>query len=259
MKQYLTVHPHPLHSDKKEPCYMDIKITKHLLSIPPYVSSRWEFIQSLRVQEQRLIVTLKDGSSCTVPSLSQEELSQIFIAFSSYAQQPEGEEVFKKDISQLVEGMKKGFSEFVNMITKASGQALGFAKSLEHDPSNAHLPPLPPEARKRVEMLLQIVPEDEILAMHEPIADCHCMYCQVQRLLREAISRKKHPTEEEEEPVDESELKFTEWTVEPLADKLYSVRNKLNPQEEYRVFLGEPLGCTCGKANCEHIIAVLRS
>jgi hypothetical protein len=216
------------------------------------------------VHEKMLIITLKDGSSGSIPDLTQEELSQIFTSFSSYAELPEEEEhkeaaAFKKDISQLVEGMKKGVSEFVNLLTKTGGQALGITKSLEHDPTNAHLADLPPEARKRVEMLLQIVPEDEILAMHEPIQNCNCMYCQVQRILRATLYKKKHPSEDEEEPVDASELTFTEWNVEPIAEKLYIVRNKLDPQEEYRVFLGEPLGCTCGKINCEHIIAVLRS
>lgn len=241
-----------------------MKITPFLLSIPPHVSARWEYIQSLRVQENVLIVTLKDGSSCAIPGLTQEELSQIFTAFSSYAQQPEREEskhdeILKKDLSQLFEGIKKGFSDFVQAFAKTGVHSLSFAKSLEHDPANAHLAPLLPDAKRRVEMLLQIVPEEEILSMPEPVQDCNCMYCQVQRLLREALFKKKHLGEEMGEPVDESELTFTEWTVEPLSDKLYAVRNKLNPQEEYRVFLGEPLGCTCGKANCEHILAVLRS
>ena len=243
---------------------MEIKITNTILSIPPHISSRWEFIQSLRVQEGKLIITLKDGSSCPIPSLTQEEISTIFSAFASNAHSLEEDEkkkedLLKKDLSQLVDGIKRGFSDFMNLISKQGGSPLGFAKALEHDPSNAHLAPLPPEAKKRVEMLLQIVPEDEILSMHEPVPHCNCMYCQVQRLLREALFKKKHLIEDEGEPVEESELKFTEWDVESLGDNLYIVRSKLNPQEEYRVFLGEPLGCTCGKANCEHIIAVLRS
>ena len=240
-----------------------MKITPSVLSIPPYFSARWEFIQSLRVQDKQLIITLQDGSSSSVPGLTEEELSQIFGAFVTYSDQlkeaPKTEDLLKKDLTQLVEGVKKGFSEFLNVLTKTTGQGAGFAKALEHDPANANLPPLPQEASQRVEMLLQIIPEEDILAMPEPVPHCNCMYCQVQRLLRETISRRKEIGENEGEPVDESELKFNEWIVDPIGDKLYSVKNKLNLQEEYRVFLGEPLGCTCGKPNCEHIIAVLRS
>lgn len=240
-----------------------IKITSQILSIPPYLSTRWDYIQSIRVQEKALLISLQSGPPCSIPGLTEEEISQIFSSFALYAQPTKEEhkvdDTFKKDISQLVEGVKKGFAEFLHILAKSGGQSAGFAKALEHDPSNANLPPLPPEAIGRVEMLLQIVPEEDILAMPEPVAHCNCMYCQVQRLLRNALAEKKGHIENEGEPVDESELKFNEWIVEPLEDKMYSVRNKLNPQEEYKVFLGEPLGCTCGKANCEHIIAVLRS
>lgn len=240
-----------------------MKITSFLLSLPPYFSARWEFIQSIRMQENVLIVTLKDGSSSTIPHLSNDEISQIFHSFALYAEAPPTittqENPLKRDISQLVEGVKKGFSDFVHILSKSGGNALGFAKALEHDPSNANMPPLPPEAIQKIEMLLQIVPEEDIMAMQAPIDHCMCMYCQVQRLLRQALFKKKEIGENEGEPVDENELKFNEWIVSPVSDKLYSVRNKLDPEEEYRVFLGEPLGCTCGKANCEHIIAVLRS
>lgn len=240
-----------------------MKITSQILSIPPYLSTRWDYIQSLRVQDKALLVTLQSGPPCSIPGLTEEEISQIFTGFATYAHHPKEEtksdELLKKDLSQLVEGVKKGVSEFVSLLSKLGGHSLGFAKALEHDPANAHLPPLPPEIVGRIEMLLQIVSEEDILAMPEPESDCNCMYCQVQRILRTALEKKKERGENEEEPVDESELKFNEWTVEQSEDKIYIVRNKLNPQEEYRVFLGEPLGCTCGKANCEHIIAVLRS
>lgn len=240
-----------------------MKITSQILSIPPFLSTRWDYIQSIRVQEKSLLITLQSGPPCSIPGLTDEQISQIFSSFALYAQphkeEQKTDEILKKDLTQLVEGVKKGFNEFVSLLSKLGGQSGSFAKALEHDPSNAHLPPLPPEAIGRVEMLLQIVPEEDILSMPEPVAHCNCMYCQVQRLLRTALLKRKKFPENEGEPVDENELKFNEWIVEPGEDKVYIVRNKLNPHEEYKVFLGEPLGCTCGKANCEHIIAVLRS
>ena len=44
-----------------------------------------------------------------------------------------------------------------------------------------------------------------------------------------------------------------------MNDKLFTVINKLDQQEKYNVFLGEPVGCTCGKQGCEHMLAVLKS
>jgi hypothetical protein len=35
--------------------------------------------------------------------------------------------------------------------------------------------------------------------------------------------------------------------------------NPLDHKEHYNVFLGDPIGCSCGNNNCEHIQAVLKS
>ncbi|NGX33463.1 MAG: hypothetical protein K1060chlam4_01531, partial [Candidatus Anoxychlamydiales bacterium] len=40
---------------------------------------------------------------------------------------------------------------------------------------------------------------------------------------------------------------------------LYRVTNPLDENEHYSVFLKDPIGCTCGKKNCEHVKAVLNS
>ena len=62
-----------------------------------------------------------------------------------------------------------------------------------------------------------------------------------------------------EEEITEDDLKFRNWDIRQTADKLYAVTNPLDENEHYSVFLGTPLGCTCGEKNCEHIRAVLNS
>jgi PhoH-like ATPase len=49
------------------------------------------------------------------------------------------------------------------------------------------------------------------------------------------------------------------WGIEQTAEQLYKVTNPLDANEQYNVFLGTPLGCTCGLKNCEHIRAVLNT
>ena len=66
----------------------------------------------------------------------------------------------------------------------------------------------------------------------------------------------KHAFKEE---ISEEDLRFREWDIEQKGENLYLVRNPLNQKEEYNVFLGNPVGCTCGKDNCEHIRTVLNS
>lgn len=68
------------------------------------------------------------------------------------------------------------------------------------------------------------------------------------------------PTPKEpEEEVPLEDLQFREWDIEEKGAGLYLVKNPLEPSEEYRVFLGESPGCTCGQKGCEHLHAVLRS
>ena len=53
------------------------------------------------------------------------------------------------------------------------------------------------------------------------------------------------------------ELQFKDWEIAQKDGKLYHVINPLDKNEYYDVFLGDPIGCTCGNKNCEHIRAVL--
>lgn len=238
-----------------------MKITSKIFSIPPYISTRWEFVESLRVEQNSLLISLKGGSTCTIPNLPPETIKLIF---SLHEESLEAMNHQKEELASALESVRTGFKELVNMLTKLGANALtSIGKALEHDPKNAGLPNIPPEMVQKVRLLTNIIPREEILAMPEAEANCNCMYCQINRILRTAApghgATPDVLAEDETEVVEEKELEFSEWIVEPLADKLYRVINKLDQKEEYRVFLGDPIGCTCGKPHCEHILAVLRS
>lgn len=64
---------------------------------------------------------------------------------------------------------------------------------------------------------------------------------------------------EDDEVVLDNELQFNQWDVEADGESVFKVTNKLDRDEEYRVFLGSPVGCNCGHVNCEHIVAALRA
>ena len=237
-----------------------MKLTPKIFSIPPYISTRWEFILSLRVTDDVLMVTLKDGTICTIPNLPKETIDQIF-AFHAEAEEAQDQE--RENLQPLLESMKMGFKDLMQMLSKLGATAVGsIGKALEHDPQNANLPELPQDMVKKVQLLLNVIPKEDILAMPEGIPGCHCMYCQINGILRRAIEGREGSAPDalaESEPVEEKDLQFSEWIVESIGDKLYKVTNKLNHSEEFRVFLGDPIGCTCGKPHCEHVLAVLRS
>ena len=83
------------------------------------------------------------------------------------------------------------------------------------------------------------------------------MHCQIMRIMREDQEEATDNSHEEE--VTAEDLRFREWDIEHSGDHLFVVSNPLNQQEQYNVFLGKPVGCTCGQPNCEHIRAVLNS
>ena len=80
---------------------------------------------------------------------------------------------------------------------------------------------------------------------------CNCYFCQI-------MNRVHHELFLEQE-VLEADLKFRDWTITETGDKLFSVENPLDSSEKHSVYLGHPVGCSCGNEGCEHIIAVLKS
>src|SRR4051812_39651917 len=61
-----------------------MKITQHILSIPPYLSTTWDQIVSLYVKETQLVVCLQDRSTISVPNLNPEEIELIFKGHAAF-------------------------------------------------------------------------------------------------------------------------------------------------------------------------------
>ncbi len=234
-----------------------MKITPKILSIPPYLSTRWENVTALRVEGGNLLVSLADGTICSIPDLSEETINTVFATHAQISEKIESE---KEDLSGLVSGMRSGIKDIFGLFSKLGENSItSLGKVLEHDPSNTEMPNLPDEIVKKVELLLNIIPQEDVLEMPPAESGCNCMYCQINRILRQETPHAETDLLSSEEPVEETELEFSQWNVENIDEKLYKVTNKLDPKEEYRVFLGDPIGCTCGKPHCDHILAVLRS
>jgi hypothetical protein len=221
-----------------------MKITSNILSIPPYLSTTWKNISSLHVRVERnsltLIVLLQNRVQVEVPGLDKRAIDEIFEAHARSA-----EEQSAPKIASPLE------SPFSFSLPLKGDSALG--STMQHNPENAGLPPVPPEILKKITTIAKAFGLDNIADLSKPEPHCNCMYCQVARSIQG-----EEPLEEIEEVAD-ADLKFRDWEIEQSADQLYVVTNPLDANEHYNVFLGTPLGCTCGEKNCEHIRAVLNS
>lgn len=228
---------------------MSMNINLKVLSIPPYISTTWDQISSMHLSEnQELTIILKEGSKINIPLLKEEEIQSIFSTHRLFLEE-------KKE-QKLVESKDffGGFGLRLPALPLATDAALiePFAANMQHNPEQSDFPPLPPEILNKISsMHLMLGPEIiESLPKAEP--DCNCIFCQVMKALR-------HDDVVKEEDVTIEDLRFKDWEIEEKSDQLYNVKNPLDPSEQYQVFLGSPLGCTCGHKNCEHIRAVLNS
>lgn len=240
-----------------------MKINNKVLSIPPYVSTSWNNIRALRMKGMALVVVLQDGENIEIPGLKPEIVGLIF---STHASSLEGGNA-PPQIPQT--------NPFAQAMMQARPSPLGeapfklsfasmdeFGSMLQHNPQQAHAPELPKEILSKIAQITKIVaPEDaQLLPKAEP--HCNCMHCQIARAVNQentvtAVEEPKAAQVEEE--VKDDELQFQQWEIQQIGDNLFSVTNKLDRFEIYNVHIGKPIGCTCGKEGCEHIVAVLKS
>ncbi|HRW58094.1 MAG TPA: hypothetical protein P5048_00575 [Chlamydiales bacterium] len=231
-----------------------MKIDEKILSIPPFISTSWKNIQTLSADYQNnqsiLLIELKNGRIISIPNLKGEEITEIF---DFHEKTLHKEETSKKNQPSpflpppgLGIPLKIGPEGIENM-----------GSMMQHNPSQSNAPDLPPEILEKIAQIVKVIGPVDPQELPKPEPHCNCMHCQFAKAIQKAMGATDISDNTIEEEVSDEDLKFRDWNVEEIDDKLYKVSNPLDPNEEYKVFLGTPLGCTCGKKNCEHIKAVL--
>ncbi len=218
-----------------------MKINNKILSIPPYISTSWKNINSLLVdQSGQLIILLHTNAKIIIPHLDSSIINVIFDAHAKYV-----------EVEEKQKPKTDGFPLPLKIGTDGI-ESVGSA--MQHNPAQATSPDLPEEILSKISGIVKVmgIEDPELLPKAEP--NCNCVHCQIARAIR-GIKK----GEEEEEEISEEDLKFRLWDIKQTGEKLYLVTNPLDKKEEYSVFLGEPIGCTCGSKNCEHVRAVLNS
>lgn len=215
-----------------------MKITAKLLSIPPYIATAWNNISSLYVKREdraiKLIITLQNATQIEVPNLSQGEVDTIFEAHAKFSEE--------QPTKPLDGHVNFGIPFKIDSMTLDS-----FNPTIQHNPQQSNLPPLAPEILSKVGSIIQALGVSEVPSIEKAEPNCNCIYCQLARSLNTEI----------EEQVSSTDLQFRDWEISQKEKHLYHVINPLDKNEYYDVFLGNPIGCTCGQKNCEHIRAVL--
>lgn len=244
---------------------MVMKINNKILSIPPHISTSWKNVRAIHTRGNIVIVHLNDGETIHIPGLSPEIIQNIFAAHASYIEEdaltskadpvnPSAEPgKINNPFAQAFSNMEQG-GEFPFRLGIANMEGMGAA--LQHNSSQKDMPDLPLPILQKIAAIAKIVSPEDIQSLPKPEPHCNCMHCQIARAIIQEIQPSTHEVEDD---VSDAELSFQQWEINPSGDKLFTVINRLDPKERYSVYLGHPLGCTCGNSNCEHIIAVLKS
>lgn len=242
------------------------KINHKILSIPPYISTSWKNVDTLHMKKNGdafvLIIALHNGTVIDIPDLDSELINQVFVAHASYVENESKEKQQKESAEQRGTSKKGNGNSFffgIPIQTDKMEGVDGGNAFLQHTPELSHLSQMPPDIIQKVISITKVfgVNLDQMnIAKAEP--HCNCPYCQIVRAIQRG-SEEMTADESVEEVVTEEDLRFRDWDIKQEGDKLYIVTNPLNAEEHYQVFLGNPIGCTCGKKNCEHVRTVLNS
>ncbi|MGR3973471.1 MAG: hypothetical protein QRY72_02715 [Candidatus Rhabdochlamydia sp.] len=224
-----------------------MRITSQFLSIPPYISIAWKNVVSCQTKgnlsDRIVVIELSGGDKVFIPHLKEEEVSTLFKAHAKFLEES------AKEIKASPLSLPFLFPSLE-----------GFAALIEHDSEKKDYFPLPADLMDQLTPLLQSVLAENPSLLSPPEPDCHCPHCQVMNQVMNPCALADEAIELiPNEIVSQEDLQFRLWDIEEKSPQIYHVKNPSDPQEEYTVFLGPPLGCTCGCSKCEHLQAVLKT
>ncbi len=247
-----------------------MKITPKLLYIPPHITTTWNHVKAVYMKDSALIIALDEDKQVSIENLPTDTLNQIFSTYATYLEspppllpsvQPQNPQ-FMLNAGPAAAGAVRPIGRFNFDALDPSGM------SMQHNPEQADLPEFPPEVLSKIAAIAKIVAPEDTAVFPKPEPHCNCPHCQIARAIHQGVDTKPmidHPAATHEQVVAEEEivtpkdLQFQEWDIAQIGQNLYDVTSRLDVNDKFRVFLGEPVGCTCGKPGCDHILAVLKS
>lgn len=222
-------------------------------SFPPYLSTAWENVSAINLNgEGKLVFHLLSGESITLPLLPSDVIEKIYMRHAAYLQR----QVLKEPLQKKERPFPFAQGDGDTPIRFAFGTPDGMTAVMQHNPAQSQANNLPEEMLSKIAEVSKILTPNDPKDLPKPEPHCNCYFCQIARAIQINVSKVELI---EEEVISDSDLQFQQWKITQTGDKLYSVSNKLDERENYSVYLGHPVGCTCGKQGCEHILVVLKS
>ena len=240
---------------------MKLKINEKVLCIPPFISTTWDRVAFLKTEantetnQLNLILSLLDGKEIIIPSLDASIVDIAFAAHLKYLELSQAKDNAK--INNIFANINP--EQIIGLPLRLGASGIeGLESALQHNSAQANTPDIPLEILNKISAITKIISNGENIPFPKPEPHCNCVHCQLARAVH-GITKDEEAITSQEESVTEEDLKFRLWDINQNGDKLYTVTNPLDIKEQYSVYLGDPIGCTCGEPKCVHIRAVLNS
>jgi hypothetical protein len=248
-----------------------MKINQKVLSVPPYISVTWNYVEGMYLKGATLVIMLFGHESVNIPGLKPEIIETIFKAHADYLEHEAMPLVSSKpgpliphDFPFEMPGMGQPFP----VISTGNGSFQfgissmdGYGTAMEHNPDQADAPDIPAEILKKIGAIVKIVASDEAVPGPSAVQNCNCPHCQITRAITGDTLQDEDFNFLESTGITQEanqEVSNEPWHIQQTGENLFKVVDRSN-LTEFNVFLGHPVGCTCGKEGCEHILAVLKS
>ncbi|AAF39152.1 hypothetical protein C6H88_01480 [Chlamydia muridarum str. Nigg] len=240
---------------------MKVKINDQLICIPPYISAQWSqiaFIESYDGGTEgcaTLKLHLVDGETVSIPNLDQNIINEAFQEHLLYLESLAPQKGREEDkigsllgaIQQVTKGCEVQIFPQKGLVSMLLGGSGPIDMLLQHSPEHKDHPDLPIDLLEKLAQMMRSLSIGSTSILAKPEPHCNCLHCQIGRIA----------VEEEDIEVSEEDLTFRSWDISQYGEKMYTVTDPLNPEEQFNVYLGTPIGCTCGQPYCEHVKAVL--
>lgn len=244
-----------------------MKINNKILSIPPHISTNWGNITSIITKGPLLVIHLQDGRTVDIPGLEQAVIEVIFTTHANFLEQSSNNPLSMKMLPFPQGGSSPLLPQIDTGVRFNLGSMEDFGSSVfQHNPEQSQIPEIPSEILSKILAITKIISPAEQMELPKAEPHCNCVHCQLSRAAHQELPQAEIPLTTtqatasiQDDVVSDAELNFQQWEIVQTGEKLFSVTNRLEPQERYSVYLGTPIGCTCGKSGCEHTLAVLRS
>ena len=234
---------------------------------PPYISTSWKQVAAIHMSGNTLIVNLHNGELIHIPNLSALDVEKVFKAYGDYLE--------KESAATQVSAAHSANPSSLNALAQAlfatdfAGDSPfqfsisnmeGFASALQHNQSQAHMADLPPDIIQKIASIAKIVSPTDSQELPKAEPHCNCMYCQIARAISNGVEGEPLKTTISAPVIlPPEEIAAHPWVIQQKGELMYEVTDKKDALKKFNVYLGNPMGCTCGQEGCEHLIAVLKS